>query len=400
MSPTTHPVEKEEIMAFLDGDPVEGDRAALVASHIEDCAECRAVAADLRSLSERLAAWQVEPSPASLTQRIEAAAGEHFSASKRQGLGFLPARPKRRFSTRMRWAVGLAGGFAALLFIVAISIPNLLRSRMATKQAWNRVPISAEMAPTTQGGGTGSLGRLETTQGVGSALQPPVPSGPMIVRTGALSIVTADFDAARASIEQIVREHDGYLADLNVNGAAGRGRYLSATLRIPAGQLAAALSELKKIGRVDEESQTGEDITAQYVDLNARLTNARNTEQRLLAILRESTGKMGDVLAAEREIARVREEIERMEAEQKSLESRVSYAAVQIRLREEYKSEMEAVPPSTPRELWNALVEGYRNFMDNFLGLVFWLLRYGPSILFWLAIVFFPARLLWRRLRA
>jgi hypothetical protein len=65
-----------------------------------------------------------------------------------------------------------------------------------------------------------------------------------------------------------------------------------------------------------------------------------------------------------------------------------------------FRRETSTLSPSTARELWNAVVEGYRSFTCNFLGLALGLLRYGPNIVLWLEIVLFPARLVWRRLRA
>jgi hypothetical protein len=180
----------------------------------------------------------------------------------------------------------------------------------------------------------------------------------------------------------------------------GAAQSLTAILRVPSDQLDAALAELKKLGRVEQESQGGEEVTEQYVDLTARLTNAKNTEQRLIEVLRERTGKVADILAVEQEIARVRGEIERMTAERKSLEGRVSLATINLQLHEEYKAQIEVAPPSTAIRLHNAMVEGYRGVVDSVVGLTLFLLSYGPSLLFWGLIFFWPARMLWRRVRA
>ena len=129
----------------------------------------------------------------------------------------------------------------------------------------------------------------------------------MIVRSARLTILTKDFDGSRARIETIARESQGYLDQLTAQGEVGSGRTLSATLRLPSGRTETALVELRKLGKVREESQNSSDVTSQYVDLQARLTNARNTEQRLTDLLRERTGKLPEVVEVEREISRVRE---------------------------------------------------------------------------------------------
>jgi hypothetical protein len=221
----------------------------------------------------------------------------------------------------------------------------------------------------------------------------------MIVRTASLMLLTKDFDETRAALEEVVRRHRGYSAQLTVGSESGSAHKLSATFRVPADQLDAAMAEIKKLAHVEQESQSGEEVTAQYVDLTARLSNARRTEQTLLDVLEKRTGRLSDVLAVEEELARVRENIERMEAALKSLQNRVSFATLQVELREEYKAQLE-ITPSLGRRMGNATVEGFRTAADSLVGLVLFLLNVGPFLLLWGLILFFPARYAWRRLRA
>ncbi len=156
---------------------------------------------------------------------------------------------------------------------------------------------------------------------------------------------------------------------------------------------------LKKLGRVDSETQGGQDTTSEYVDLQARLSNAHNTAQRLTEILRNRTGKLADVLAVEQELDRVRGEIEQMEAERKTMLNQVSYATLTTTITEDYQAQLQAVPPSTSTRLGNAGVEGYRNMVEGILSLALFLLSNGPSLLLWVAILFMPARFVWKKLR-
>ena len=117
-----------------------------------------------------------------------------------------------------------------------------------------------------------------------------------------------------ATVKAIAQRHNGYIASLNTASPQDSARTLSATLQIPSAQLESAVTELKQLGRVDQETQSGEEVTKEFTDRAARLKNARATEQRLLDVLREHTGKVKDILDAEQEIARVRGEIEQMEA--------------------------------------------------------------------------------------
>jgi len=185
-----------------------------------------------------------------------------------------------------------------------------------------------------------------------------------------------------------------------VSAPEDAGRTLTATLRIPASQMDAAMAELKKLGRVENESQGGEEVTQQYVDLQARLENSKHTEQRLTEILRQRTGKLQDVLKVELEIDRVRGEIEQMQAEKKELTKRVAFATLNTTVKEEYQARLQATPPSTGSRFRNAAVDGYNTVVEGLIDVGLFLLSSGPSLLIWAAILFFPVRWLWRKLRA
>ena len=138
---------------------------------------------------------------------------------------------------------------------------------------------------------------------------------------------------------------------------------------------------------------------AQYVDLRARLDNAAHTERRLSDLLRDRTGKLPDVLAVEQELARVRGEIEQMEAERKNMANQLSYATLRATITEDYQAQLQVVPPSTFTRLGNAAVEGYRGMVDGVVGLALFLLSIGPSLVLWGGILFLPARLGWKKVR-
>jgi anti-sigma factor RsiW len=404
MNTTTHPFAPEEVMAFVDGE-LSTEQTQAVSSHIGQCAECATVAANHRGLSEQMTSWRVGLAPARLADQFLAGTGEEVSR-----LGVL----KRRRSPVFRYAIGVASGLAALVLLLAISIPNLLRSKMAANEASQIARQRAEdtskitalyssvpsAGPRSGHGERADKGESDEEKALihsprlGLAL-----AAPMIARTVSLSIAVKEFDAARVSLDAILARHNGYAAELNVATPQGAARTIQASLRIPAPQLVAAVAELKALGRVENETQGGEEVTQQQADLVARLKNSRETEQRLQDVLRTRTGKVKDVLEVEEEIARVRGEIEEMEAEQQTLEHRVTFATVDLKLGEEYKAQLTTPAPSVGIQLRNATVNGFRSALEGLLALVLFLAESVPTLLLWLAILGFPAWLLWRRYR-
>jgi len=217
----------------------------------------------------------------------------------------------------------------------------------------------------------------------------------MVIRTVTLTMITREFDTARRRLDMIVMQFQGYVDRLTLTANPGSARRLAATLRLPAGQTDSGLDALKKLGQLTDEAQSSSDITSQYVDLNARLVNARNSEQRLLGLLRDRTGNLQDVVAMEREIASVRENIERMEVQQNDLNNKVRYSTIQIELTEEYRAQLEQPTPGTGAQLRNAFVDGIRSAADNTLGIAVFILRYGPALLIWITCVAGLAFVLW-----
>ena len=221
----------------------------------------------------------------------------------------------------------------------------------------------------------------------------------MIARTVSLAIQVKNVPESRSALDAILARNQGYAAELSINTPENAARSFTASLRIPAAALPSALADLRKLGRVQSETQSGEEVTQQHTDLVARLKNARETEQRLIAILQQRTGKVSEVLEVEQQISNTRGEIERMDAELKGLEHRVDFATVQVQLAEEFKAQLNPPSASVGTRMHNAFVAGLGNAGDSILGILLFLEEYGPVLLVWFAVLGAPAWLLLRRYR-
>lgn len=411
MNSCTHPFAPEDVMAFLDGE-LSPEKSLLIGAHLEACSDCKELTSQLKSTSRSLLHWQTDLPKASLQERImEVVNGQAWTAARPTWLLHF-----QRFCSRpLPWALACL----AMALLIGMRVTTLRRAQslkvdkaeayrsvLLTNPSASAANYDSTLAEKGAGGGgseyafSDSLppGRLQIREGDAAKLLTS-PSGPMIARTVSLAIIVRDFGAGRASLDAILARHNGYAASLSVSTPQGAARTLQASLRIPAPRLALALSELKALGRVENETQNGEEVTQQHADLVARLKNSRETEQRLQDVLRTRTGKVKDVLEVEEEIARVRGEIEQMEAEQKTLEHRVEFATIDLKLAEEYKAQLNTPAPSVLMQLRNATVNGFRDAFESLLALVLFLVESGPSLLLWLALVGIPAWRLWRRYR-
>lgn len=409
MITTAHPVAPEEVMAFLDGEISIADAPA-ISTHIDVCAECGALAAQFRRTSLSLSRWNVEVVPVELENRVTGLAA--ITCSGRE-IGKAGPFIRASFWTWKQWTLGLGAAAAIFVLVLATSTPRLIHTKRVVSQS-----VAATRYRTASGANSV---RPETIDQAEKAVPDPSPTAvasdsihtlrgtsdrdalsagaPMIARSVSLSIVVKDFGASRSVLDGILARHRGYPAQLMVSTPENAPRNLQATLRIPAPELPSAVADLKNLGRVENESQSGEEVTPQHTDLAARLKNSRETEERLRAILEQRTGKVTDVLQVEEQIAQVRGEIERLEAEQQALEHRVDFASVELQLSEEYKAQLNPPAASVSTRIHNALVAGYRNAAETVLRIVLFFAEYGPTLLIWLAILLWPVLLLWRRYR-
>ena len=433
MNITAQHVAPEEVMALLDGELSASDAKA-VSTHVEECAECANVAEQLRRTSQALSAWKVLAVPARVEDSIAELAAKAVSGVeiKKPKLYVRPS-----FWGWKQWAGLSAGAVSTLLIVVGIVAPNLFRpkqtvtlrpdmadyvperleDRLAIGRNRDKLETDGDLVhgrnklqPKKEGIIGGVAGGIAGARlGASISLQsedaaPPAVAqaqltSPMIARTMSLSIMTKDFARSRASLDSILAHYQGYSAQMNVSTTENAPRNLQASLRIPAPALAAVINDLRSLGRVERESQSGEDVTRQHSDLVARLKNSRDTEQRLRDILQRRTGKLSDVLEVEQEISRVRGEIEEMESEQKALEHRVDFASVEIQLTEEYKAQLNPPAASVSTRIHNAFVAGYQNASETVLGILLFFAEDVPTLLIWLAILALPVVLIWRRYR-
>ena len=438
MSKSDHPIEQEELMAYLDGE-LATNRAVAAATHLEHCAECQDLVADLKNLSQDLMAWGIEEpeSSSEISDEIVGALEKRRKEPKKQGsirrrwsmlftpkklvfaaglgvvmvlilsfFSFSPLRPvpMARLSRQEAKLEGYYGNHGYMPNPVPVATPPAGPEAYASSSRSQTLGNVARIAPGIVANEQDAHGTRLATEGESvdnetDSTDHAVPSVPMIARVAGLTLTTKEFDKTRASLEDILKRHGGYMGELKVSAPSDAGRTLTATLRIPASQLDAAMTELKKLGRVEDESQGGEEVTQQYVDLQARLANGIHTEQRLTEILRTRTGKLQDVLRVELEIDRVRGEIEQMQAEKKELSKRVAFATLNTTVREEYFAKLQGTPPSTGSRFRNAAVDGYNTVVEGLIDVGLFLLSAGPSLLLWAVILFFPARWAWKKLR-
>ena len=223
---------------------------------------------------------------------------------------------------------------AALLAITiagcAPAAPQAARAPMVVeveREAVREIPVEKALrAPVPAVGGSAGFDEAATLASV---------SERMIIRTVELAMYTEDVQASLVEIQSLAKEMGGYVSSANT---WHQGEYLRArlTIRIPAKDLESGLKRIRALAtEVERESTSGEDVTEEYTDLEARLRNLEATEvelRELLATVRQRTGKAEDILAVHRELTIIRGQIEQIKGRMQFLEQMSALATIHVEL--------------------------------------------------------------------
>jgi hypothetical protein len=188
-------------------------------------------------------------------------------------------------------------------------------------------------------------------------------SSRLIVRTGQASIEVDSLESSMADLRRIVQRVGGFVADARVQ--SGRNQLRSATLelKVPADRFDDLTEGLRPLGRLQFVNVAAEDVSEEFVDVTARVANSHRLEERLVELLRTRTGKLQDVLSVERELARVREEIERMEGRLRFLKASAQLSTLSVNL-------YEPAPLVASHPGKSVIGEAFKTAWRNFVGVV------------------------------
>lgn len=213
----------------------------------------------------------------------------------------------------------------------------------------------------------------------------------MIIRTGTATVEVDSLEPAVARVRQLAQRVGGYVANTSQQGGERAVRQATIELKVPAPRFDEALRGLSPLGEVESVNVTAQDVGEEFTDVTARVANARRLEARLLDLLESRTGRLEDVLAVERELARVREAIERHEGRLRFLRTRVAVSTLTVTLHEPFPV-VGDYPGANP--VLSAFRQAWRNFVAFVAAFIASLGFLVP-----LGAILFVAWLAFRRLR-
>lgn len=315
-------------------------------------------------------------------------------------------------------------GVVAIIAIVLIFM-LLIGFRVAT---YDKNTTSLELEDSFFGGGMGISGMPSGMSSVGESMDMAMPnaskgtfreSAPVsmqssvvaeevapveqkIIKNGYMTAQVENADVAAQEISNIAKRLGGEVQSTNFRKGAQNMKSGSITVKVPFNNFDVAFAEIKKIATlVKSESVNANDVTAQFVDLEARLRNKKAEEESFQQILENTNGKIDDVLAVTQEISRVRGEIEVMEGQMRYLSSQVEMSTITANISEDV-----TVGTATSWRPWQVAKTEFANMIKDLqkmvVVLIVFVVRLIPVLLLlalFFFVIFLIIRAIYRKLR-
>ncbi len=210
----------------------------------------------------------------------------------------------------------------------------------------------------------------------------------LIIRKGSMNIETDNYDQSEKKISDAAKSFKGFLTNTSSGMNEAGKKQGSVTARIPADNFDAFISEISKTGKVISQNISGNDVTEEYIDLEARQKTQRELERRLLELLDSKTAGLSDVVEVEEKLSKVRENIERTEAKMKYLKDKSAFSTLTVNL-----SEPSMIQTSSEGgffyEIKNGFKKGMEGFSEKISNMIAFVIAFSPVIILLLLILYF-----------
>src|SRR5690606_19048838 len=223
------------------------------------------------------------------------------------------------------------------------------------------------------------------------------PTERMIVRNADIRLESGSPDETQTKITDAVKAAGGFVIESSqssTDGSTGRDS-ISMKIRVPAEKFDATLAEIRKSAdRVVIETIKGEDVTEEFVDVEARLAAKRALEQQFIEIMKRAN-TVEDALEVQTQLGDVRSEIERIEGRKRFLQDQAALSTIDVEIRT--PAAFSANSKGFSYRFVEALSNGFDFALDFILGLVSFAIGILPFVLFIVLPIFLIVRHCWRR---
>ena len=163
-----------------------------------------------------------------------------------------------------------------------------------------------------------------------------------------------DFDGMESKISALVERHGGYISNAQISNQISENRSGDWTIRVPVTAYRQLVDSVGNLGELISRNEKATDVTAEFYDLEARIKNKKLLEDRIAALLDQAKSELRRMIEVEHELARVREEIERMEGRIRYLSDVTGMSTIRLKVRELERPPAPMVASSFSNRISNA----------------------------------------------
>jgi hypothetical protein len=182
----------------------------------------------------------------------------------------------------------------------------------------------------------------------------------LVAVSSAVTLLVDSVTHATDDLRVLATRLGGYVAGSSFDRGAGSELTASVEIKVPADRFERLLTGVQALGRVESLHSTSAEVGEEYVDVTARLRNARRLEERLVGMAATRGGRVSDLLAVERALAQTREEIERYEGRVRYLRAETVYSTLDVTVHDLPRI---GAPASETSFLMGALAQARHNFL-------------------------------------
>jgi len=207
-----------------------------------------------------------------------------------------------------------------------------------------------------------------------------------LIKRGELNLEVKDCQETLKEINKIVKDFSGFVVDSDMSNYLSGYKRGDVVLKVPREKFELCFKALKTIGDVEREKIFVEDVTEEYVDIESRLKNSYKVREKLQKILEEKAQEVKDIIAVEKELARVGEKIETIEGRKKYLDRQIELSTITVNFKEPRRIALSSINLANKcRETIGTSIE---TFVNVFYGAIVVIAALIP-IAFWVGLFWF-----------
>jgi len=359
-----HEEIKDLLPLYIDNGLTEKE-AEIIKNHLLQCPECQKELEEYQENYSFLASLEKEEVPSGFSESILRKVSEDMK-DENKDISLL-ARFKKFFKIPVKIPAGVIGLAAVVLLIIITGLPGtLLKDNSLNNDFLKSNEIQFLGYEQQKSAAAPEETRMKSMSMDSAAGQTPllntVEFEQKLIKRANLVIETSNIDNIDTDITNLIESYNGYISNsrnwLNNN----KQKFFWFELRLPVDNFSQILEVLsaKEYGQLISRNINTQDVTEEYLDINIRLENLLAQEERYRQLL-DRAAEVEEILEIEKELNRVRTEIERLQGRKNYLDNQISYSTITVEFRQP-----EPISSGTP-----GIIKAFRNALTKMVDHIY-----------------------------